>query len=85
MLDSMSNTFKTAPWSVGRGVWGGGEIGWGGVRGADPGPVLERIRITGRQPPPLSSVLYGIIYKRCSVRGRTSTPERKIRCLESWP
>jgi hypothetical protein len=22
---------------------------------------------TGRQPPPLSSVLYGIIYKRCSV------------------
>jgi hypothetical protein len=24
-------------------------------------------RVTGRQPPPLSSVLYGIIYKRCSV------------------
>jgi hypothetical protein len=29
--------------------------------------VQYRVRTTGRQPPPLSSVLYGIIYKRCSV------------------
>jgi hypothetical protein len=26
-----------------------------------------RFWTTGRQPPPLSSVLYGIIYKRCPV------------------
>jgi len=26
-----------------------------------------RLSSTGRQPPPLSSVLYRIIYKRCSV------------------
>jgi hypothetical protein len=25
------------------------------------------VHSTGRQPPPLSSVLHGIIYKRCSV------------------
>ncbi len=33
-----------------------------------PPPSRSEIRRgTGRQPPPLSSVLYGIIYKRCSV------------------
>jgi hypothetical protein len=36
-----------------------------------PSPVFMPVRpsfaATGRQPPPLSSVLYGIIYKRCSV------------------